>query len=91
MRAVAACRPISRGLWAHWCGALPAPSSYATATATSDNVAHQYALLAGLALGEFAKGARSASNSAIVRSRAIAGFMIPGRLWGRAACRIRRA
>jgi hypothetical protein len=30
---VAACRPILRQLWARWCGALPPPRSYATATA----------------------------------------------------------
>jgi len=33
----AACRPISSRLWARWCGALPPPRSYATATAQRGN------------------------------------------------------
>jgi hypothetical protein len=36
MRPEAACRPILRRLRACWCGAVPPPRSYATATARSD-------------------------------------------------------
>src|SRR5665213_2685217 len=37
MRRVAACRPISASAMGRWCGALPPPPSYATATARRDS------------------------------------------------------
>src|ERR1700692_3138993 len=51
-----ACRPLSHAVWLHLCGALPAPLSYATATATSSTRGESAWLLAmrgpvGLGLG----------------------------------------